>query len=108
MRWWREFKNPALKCERVGHSLGTEVRAGFVKPERADGYSYICMGVTQRRLACIRCRAPMGDWTDSGRRQGFTGFSWPSDQAATFDRDREYWRTQYFSPDPPPSKGEKP
>lgn len=31
MRFWNELRNPALKCERVGHKTATRYRSGMVR-----------------------------------------------------------------------------
>jgi hypothetical protein len=92
MRWWDEMRNPSLKCERAGHKLGVEFRKGYRRPdyERGEHRNYVCMGVSEERAACVRCRLPFSPWLEKSR-DGFTGFSWPADQASIFNANGEYW-----------------
>jgi hypothetical protein len=96
--WWREHRRPALKCARVGHRQGIERREGWRRPRFDNGEhrAYVAMQVREERETCLRCQAPLGDWTETYR-HGFTGYSWPADQDEAFQRDGEYW-TRLFSP----------
>lgn len=100
-RWRAERRNPALKCERVGHVPVIERREGYVSPWREDfkcsiynrSYrTYVCIGVTQERAACGRCGEASSPW-DNIEEEGYNSYSWPSDMAATFRRDREVWQS---------------
>jgi len=94
MRFWRELRNPALKCVRIGHKPGIEFRRGYRRPQ--EHRYYVCDGVTEERDVCLRCKVALtGDWRQT-ERQGFTGFSWPKDQADAFRRDGEYWSSHGF------------
>ncbi len=95
MRFIEEWKNPALKCERVGHRKGVEFRKGYRKPDYSNGEyrSYVCVAVEEERIACPRCKAAFGEWRVT-HRKGFTGYNWPSDQAKEFDKAGEYWTSK--------------
>ena len=87
-RWFRELATPADKCERRGHRIGVESRAGYVWPE--DYRRHVCDRVTQERPFCVRCRTPLDEWKTVSR-QGFSGVSWPADMLEKFQSSGEYW-----------------
>lgn len=92
MRWWKEFRDPSLKCARVGHTERKRYRTGYVRPK--DWGRYICEKVTQEAPCCRRCGLLLGEFQDVGSRQGFTGYSWPSYQAAEFRENGAFWETE--------------
>lgn len=62
MRWFAEFRRPALKCERVGHRAVGEWRRGYVP----GGYGYfsgVAKRVRQERSVCSRCALVIVPWT---------------------------------------------
>lgn len=90
MRWWREFWQPALKCERVGHSWRTEWRRGFVRPERSWPRA-VADEVVQERGIC-RCGLTSGDWATVSR-SGIQSLSGPREMFDEIERGgswREY------------------
>ena len=97
LRWFKELRSPSLKCERTGHRPGIEYRRGFRKPslEGREYRYYVCIGVTDERPACLRCRTPLGEWKET-RHDGFTGFSWPRNQADEFNANGEIWDARGF------------
>lgn len=86
-RWWKELRNPALKCERVGHRTDTRTRNGMVA---SNGY-YVADRVEQEREYCSRCGHTHGPWRDISR-TGISSWSAPSDVMREFERTGEYWR----------------
>lgn len=88
MLWLRELFNRKLKCDRIGHRTGIEYRTGYVYPE--SPHYHVCDKVRQERSACGRCKEPLGEW-EVKTRKGYTGFSWPEDQADEFNERGEYW-----------------
>ena len=75
MRFWNEFRNPKLKCERVGHKNQIEWREGYLKPKWGDlNYSYTVMNdVHQERRCCARC-GDADEWVTT-KRSGIQSFS---------------------------------
>ena len=63
MRFWREYKDPGLKCERVGHREDVQWRRGVRKLNNTFGTPY--RGFTAKRRACYRCKAGFTAWVDS-------------------------------------------
>lgn len=63
-RWLRERRNPALKCERLGHIPADEIRQGYKPPTWYGVADY----VEETRKACSRCSVALGEWkrTDWG------------------------------------------
>ncbi len=53
MRWWREFCNPALKCERVGHDIKTRAYGGYETSKSTWCVAYRVKGTI---VYCPRCR----------------------------------------------------
>lgn len=74
MRWFREMRQPALKCERLGHDVAVETRTGWTSSE---SWSHVMDKVRQERRACRRCGAILGDWVTVDR-DGFHSVSWPT------------------------------
>lgn len=97
MRWLREWRNPALKCQRLGHATGLEFRKGYRRPDfdKGEHRHYVCVSVYEDRPACLRCEQPLGDWRQVHRR-GFNSYSWPGDQAEKFETAGEYWTSHGF------------
>ena len=94
MRWWKEWKYPTIKCGRVGHKMGIEYRKGYVTPQ--DYRNYVCERVRQERDVCTRCTVNFSDWRTT-EREGFTGYSWPADQASEFKKNGAYWTSHGFA-----------
>lgn len=84
MRWWREFWQPSLKCERVGHEIGEDVRYGFTSP--AFPRLHVADSVEQVRQVCDRCGATFSEWETTDR-TGLSGLTLNSDRMATLKRD---------------------
>lgn len=67
MRWWREFRNPALKCERLGHAMRDVAFSGYCLPGR-NGLSYYYHAVAVRVKVtfhvCRRCK-----WEDTAKKK---------------------------------------
>lgn len=96
MRFLRELFDPAEKCARLGHKPAPFFRRGYV---RANYGFHVVDGVIQTCERCLRCNKLLSKWTDvDGSRVGFSGYSWPSDQAAEFDKNGEYWTREGWSP----------
>lgn len=94
MRWLNEWKNPALKCDRIGHRMGVEYRRGYTRPE--DYRYYVCDEVKQTRQVCLRCKINFGEW-ETKKLRSLTGFSWPTSQVDAFDEKGEYWTDAGFA-----------
>jgi hypothetical protein len=98
MRFWQEFRNPKLKCERVGHKIIVEWRRGYAKPHRSDWdyYRTVMNKIRQERRCCTRCREA-GDWKVT-EKDSIQSFSAPQ---STYDAINKggYWfehgRTYY-------------
>lgn len=62
-RWWREFRNPRLKCERIGHDMKPVTLEGYCQPELVDGArgligmlnGAVAFGVELKTSVCSRC-----------------------------------------------------
>jgi len=52
MRWWREFRNPTLKCERLGHSMKARSYQGY---EKSTDRWCVAYSVRGKMLFCSRC-----------------------------------------------------
>ena len=87
MRFWIELRNPALKCERVGHKTETQTRSGMV---RSDRYRFVADKVHQEREWCPRCGIAHTDWRDTSR-TGISSWSAPSEIMREFERTGEHW-----------------
>lgn len=87
LRFWKELRNPALKCERVGHKHATRSRSGMV---RSKSY-YVADRVEQERDWCPRCGVAHGPWSDISR-TGISSWLAPSEVMREFERTGEYWR----------------
>jgi hypothetical protein len=75
IRWWKETRTPALKCDRLGHVPGFETRTGY----KSAKYSWHVLDkVHQERPCCRRCGQISGDWVTVDR-TGFNSVSWPSE-----------------------------
>ena len=60
MRWWSEFWNPSLKCERLGHSTQVKCVEGFCLPriggKLTAGFGGIAWRVEKGYVpVCRRC-----------------------------------------------------
>jgi hypothetical protein len=86
MRFLRELRNPALKCERVGHKHQARTRQGMV---RSSG-RYVADSVEQERDWCPRCGLAHDEWRDISR-EGISSWSAPSDVMREFERTGEHW-----------------
>jgi len=86
MRFWNELRNPALKCERVGHKHMMRSRTGMVWSEGR----YVADRVEQERDWCPRCGVAHEDWRDISR-TGISSWSAPSDVMREFEKTGEYW-----------------
>lgn len=51
-RWWAEFRNPAMKCERLGHSLTHRDYSGF---EKSNDRWCVAYDVAGTITYCSRC-----------------------------------------------------
>lgn len=61
-RWFREFRNPKLKCERVGHRLAVQWRSGLVHPHRSTRWRSVADRVTEERVTCLCCKEPQSEF----------------------------------------------
>lgn len=86
-RWWKEMREPGLKCDRIGHKAETRTRRGMV---RSKSWNYVADRVEQERLWCPRCGLAHGEWKDISR-SGISSWSAPSDVMREFERTGEYW-----------------
>lgn len=87
MRFWDELRNPALKCERLGHKNATRSRSGMV---RSSGRRYVADRVEQEREWCPRCGLAHNDWRDTSR-TGISSWSAPSSIMREFEKTGEYF-----------------
>lgn len=64
-RWWRELRNPALKCERLGcHDIRPHLMTGWCLPTEATGLQAlrwrldgaVAIAVRVTFLVCRRCK----------------------------------------------------
>lgn len=79
-RWFRELRDPALKCERVGHRLAVLWRRGLVHPHRSS-FRSVADNVTQEKVSCTRCGLDHTDWVVV-KRSSLQGLSAPQ---STYD-----------------------
>ncbi len=52
MRWWKELRDPALKCERVGHKYKDSTRR--IRREVHE-HRIVCRDYEQQIRTCSRC-----------------------------------------------------
>lgn len=76
MKWIKELFNPALKCERVGHTPKTET---VRYRKRANDGLTICNDYKAKRDRCSRCGTTLTDFYDEKKTNGYTGVSMPTD-----------------------------
>jgi len=88
MRFFDEWKNPALKCERVGHIAETKQRRGFTWSGK---YGCVADSVSQRRAVCRTCGKELSEWEDT-HRSGLNGLSMPSEHMRILDEHGEFWK----------------
>ena len=86
MRFWRELRNPELKCERLGHKRETRTRRGMV----LSNSRYVADRVEQECEWCPRCGVTHNPWRDVSR-VGISSWSAPSEVMREFERTGEYW-----------------
>ena len=60
MRWLDEFRDPKLKCCRVGHKMRELERETWRKPSERGGVIDSCHEIAS---VCKRCDSGEGDWT---------------------------------------------
>ena len=66
MRWWRELRNPKLKCDCLGHKQ----QAWRRKVRRsAYGFNTVAEDWLQERTECSRCGEVLSPWKDIERLQ---------------------------------------
>jgi hypothetical protein len=61
VRWWSELRNPALRCERVGHDRAGEWRRGYM-PGRGGWMGGVAVRVRHEREVCKRCGVETEPW----------------------------------------------
>ena len=54
MRWLDEMRNPAAKCERVGHKMHEQHRRGYLSDIRGH-FRCVAVAVKEKRTVCGRC-----------------------------------------------------
>ena len=67
LRWLSEFRNPSLKCVRLGHDWKEEKRTGYVRPWTLPGHYFraVVVRIKQQREICQRCKIlhpEKGEW----------------------------------------------
>ena len=77
MRWWRELKDPGLKCERVGHDPREERTAVFLYPPEHWSRAVADRAV-EVETRCRRCRKLFD--SKIVERSGIHGLTMPSDR----------------------------
>lgn len=78
-RWLEEFRQPVLKCGRVGHVERERTRQAYVRPDPAlDLFwtRYVAVRVVERQTYCGRCGLA-DPWKQVDRR-GLNGLTMPS------------------------------
>ena len=89
MRWFREFRNPSLRCERVGHKPVIEWRRGLLPPKVTGFFGGVADRVRQERHVCARCGAELKAW-ETTQRRSIDSLSGPSDMFEAI-RNGGYW-----------------
>jgi hypothetical protein len=84
MRWLKELLDPALKCQRVGHSPRHQTRGVYERPK----YSYraVADNVLEQKCACGRCGHVVEDWHEVDRTP-LDGLTMPDDLWRKFRAD---------------------
>jgi len=59
IRWFREWRDKNLKCERVGHKERTERRRGLLKSNNSWS---VATQFSEKRLVCSRCKLELEEW----------------------------------------------
>ena len=73
MRWLRELRRPALKCERVGHKPRAVKRAGYSVPSEWG----VADSVLQGGQVCDRCGVMLVEWKTI-KREAIQGLTMPA------------------------------
>lgn len=82
LRAFNEWRNPLLKCFRIGHRMKDEVQSGIVAPSRRFA---IADSVVRRRGVCTRC-PHKGEWVVTERR-GIDALTMPESHWQIMRRD---------------------
>lgn len=82
LRWWRELRNPKLKCDRIGHD--EEFRIQKVRRE-PTGFSFrtVAEDAIRERKVCRRCHAVLSEWEDAEIVDRWNGVTMPTEDWAT-------------------------
>lgn len=70
-RWLGDLRNPAEKCNRIGHKLSIWRQKAYVPSEWR-----VVAQVTEERITCDRCNHIEQDWKEL-RREDYSRASWP-------------------------------
>lgn len=88
-RFFREFRNPSLKCERVGHIRIIEEREGYVWPANTP-FSHVADSCDQQRVICSRCDQELEPWKETDR-SGIHSLSMGSSYWTKLKKNKELW-----------------
>lgn len=91
-RWWREMREPKLKCERLGHKRKTYRREGIVKPGTFD-FGVVALSVLEECSVCHRCGDHSG-WNRIKER-GISSLSMPISDMNKLDETGAVWTRNF-------------
>lgn len=87
-RWLDEMRNPAAKCERVGHKMQEQSRRGYLR-DTSGHYRCVAVAVKEKRTACRRCGME-GAWERVSER-GISSLTLDSEWMETLEETGEVW-----------------
>lgn len=90
-RWFKERRNPGLKCERVGHDEKTEVRRGYTTSKWG-----VADQVYQTRQKCLRCGKGLTEWTEKDRIT-ISNLTIDAEEWRILRQDGEIWERPYLA-----------
>ena len=76
LQWFNDLRNPAQKCERVGHKLHTRKRETYRDPE--SSFRTVVDLCEEEKIVCKRCKHVEKDW-EIIYREGYSSVSMPGD-----------------------------
>ena len=83
LRFFRELREPMLKCERLGHKFRDQVETGLVSP--ADYRRGVADSIKRRRCFCTRCGFKKPDDWYVVERKPIQNLSMPAEHFAELD-----------------------
>ena len=87
-RWLDEMRNPAAKCERVGHKMHEQRRSGYLNGGHGH-FRCVAVAVKEKRAVCRRC-GDVWAWERLSER-GINSLTLDSKWMETLEETGEVW-----------------